>query len=156
MLKIAGIGELIFSQNADDILKTYALSSCVAVIVYNPLKKKAGLIHIALPNHENIEVIKKRPYYFANTGVPLLIDGMCQKYGCYKDDLKITLIGGAMSKRIDDIFNIGIKNLQMIKKILNNYNLKYQATEIGGMLSRTVEIDVATGLIEVYSQPINF
>ncbi|MDF2685518.1 MAG: cheD1 [Clostridia bacterium] len=156
MVRIAGIGELIFSQSSDDILKTFALSSCVAVIAYNSLRRKAGLIHIALPCSDNIDDIKKRPHYYAETGVPLLIESMCRKFVCSKDDLTISLYGGAISARKDDIFNIGVRNLQAVRRILNNYNLKINANEIGGKLSRTVEIDVATGLIKVKSQPINF
>jgi chemotaxis protein CheD len=152
---IAGIGEMIFSRNSDDILKTFALSSCVAVIAYSCPEKKAGLIHIALPYSDDDDEIKKRPHYYAESGIPLFINNIYMRFGSSINDISISLYGGAVSLRQDDIFNIGSRNLRAVGSILKNYNLKYHADETGGKLSRTVEINVANGLVRVQSQPIN-
>jgi len=58
MVKIIGIGEYAISSSEDDIIKTYALASCVGLVVYNPIAKIVGMVHIALPD-SNINRDKK-------------------------------------------------------------------------------------------------
>ena len=70
---VVGIGEYCVSNDPDDIIKTFALGSCVAVIMYDKIKKIAGLIHIALPYSEiSDEKREKLPGYFADSGFTLL------------------------------------------------------------------------------------
>ena len=45
-----GIGEYKVTSNKEHVLKTYALGSCVAIIIYEKIKKIAGLLHVALPD----------------------------------------------------------------------------------------------------------
>ena len=154
MKKVVGIGEMIISNNIEDSIKTFALASCVAVVVYSPLKKIGGMIHIALPNPPSNEDKIMRKCYYASTGVPHLINTMCNSYGCIKEELKISLYGGANSIRIDDVFNIGRKNLDIIKKILNQNNLRFTDVETGKNVSRTIELNMLTGEVTVSCQQI--
>ncbi|GAB1483918.1 hypothetical protein MASR2M78_27350 [Treponema sp.] len=55
-----GIGEWAVSKSIDDVIKTYALGSCVAVIIYDAKAKVGGLIHVALPD-SSIDA-EKGPY----------------------------------------------------------------------------------------------
>jgi len=154
MLKVVGIGEMATSIDKDVILKTYALSSCVAVIAYSPQKRASGLIHVALPASSDIDHIKERPCYYAKTGIPLLIESMCTKYGCAKTELQISLYGGAGTGRHNDMFNIGEKNLHAVKKALQKMQLCYEERDVGGMICRTVEMKVDTGLVKVSLLPL--
>ena len=155
MKKIAGIGECIVSNNRDDVLITCALASCVGMTVYDPEKNAAGMAHIALPapdrSNDNGSI---RPYYYASTAVPLLISRMCDQYGCAENRLKIRLFGGADSLREKDMFQIGRKNLSVIKDLLAQMGLRYDASETGGKYSRTLEMDVSSGIIKLTLQPI--
>ena len=45
-----GIGEWAVSADASRALKTFALGSCVAVLIYDVKIRVAGMIHIALPD----------------------------------------------------------------------------------------------------------
>ena len=155
MVRIAGIGEMVLSGDTDDVLKTFALSSCVAVIAYDMKYKTAGLIHIALPSSMNTEDSGRRPHYYAETGLPLLLRGLCQNNRCVKTNLRFSVIGGAEPARTKDYFAIGKKNLQKVLEMLSELELNYQATEIGGTVSRTVEFHVATGILKVYSQAMS-
>lgn len=154
MDKIVGIGELAISNNLGDKLKTFALASCVGVTVYSPIRKVAGMIHVALPNPYEKEDGDNNPSYYAHTGIPLLINKICLEYGCLKGELEINLYGGAESIRKNDVFNIGSKNISAVKKILWDMYLKFNAIEIGGRVSRTLEMDVDTGTVKVITQPI--
>jgi chemotaxis protein CheD len=108
MDRIVGIGEFVISNHREDIIKTFALASCVAVTAYSSSNRVAGMIHIALPSSSRDVGPNVRPGYYAVTGVPSFINRMCSEYGCYKKDLKIGLYGGSNSIN-EDIFLIGKK-----------------------------------------------
>lgn len=151
---IIGIGEWAVSNNQEDVLKTFALASCVAVTVYSPIRRVGGMIHIALPSPPFTGGIPDRKGYYATTGIPLLLHEMRNRYGCNKGELDIQLFGGARSVSDRDVFQIGQRNLDTIQGILKGLHLKYRATETGGTYSRSLRMEVATGRIEVTYQPI--
>ena len=64
---VVGIGEYRVSRQKNAVLKTYALSSCVAVTAYSPAQQAAGMIHIALPAPFTGAQGQLRPAYYAVT-----------------------------------------------------------------------------------------
>ena len=71
------IGGLDVSNVTEETIRTLALGSCIAVIIYDPLKKVAGMIHFALPDSKaNPDKAEVMPGYFADTGIPLLLEKM--------------------------------------------------------------------------------
>ncbi len=155
MYKVIGIGEYNISNDQTDIIKTYALSSCVAVTAYCPRMKAAGMVHVALPEYTGNDVPPNEGYY-ASTGIVALIDKLCMKYSCKKDDLIIRIYGGANSTNKNDVFRIGEKNISAVMEALSGLGLKIDKAEIGGFVSRTIELDVATGQVKMLTQPFNF
>lgn len=156
MDKIVGIGEYAISNHQEDSLKTFALASCVAITAYNPLIKVAGMIHIALPTPSDREDGKRRPGYYATSGIPLLVNKMCKEYGCKIEDLQIKLYGGAQSIRNDDYFRIGQRNCSVVRDTLLGMKIKVLEAQIGGTVSRSLKMNVQTGLIIMTTLPINF
>lgn len=155
MDRIVGIGEYVISNNKSDIIKTFALATCVAVTVYSALKTTAGMVHIVLPHPTSSGNDKSQnPYYYATTAVPALINEMQLRYGCKKDELDIKLFGGAKSVFGNDIFNIGNKNVEMVKKVLGEMGLRYSVADTGGVNSRTLIMEIADGTVRVLLQPI--
>jgi chemotaxis protein CheD len=155
MYKVIGIGEYNVSNNQTDIIKTFALASCVAVTAYCPRKKAAGMVHVALPVYTGKEVPPNRGYY-ASTGIVYLVGKLCRKYGCKMDELIIQIYGGANSIHVNDMFKIGEKNILAVMEALSGLGLKIHKAEIGGFVSRTIELDVATGKIKMSTLPIKF
>lgn len=146
MEKIVGIGGIAVSDTSGDLIKTYSLASCVAVTAYCQAKHTAGMIHVALPEHKKQKDWRSQPpCYYATLGVPLLLEQMCIKFGCPKELLEIELFGGADSVNQNDMFHIGTENVKAVIEMLKQWNLSYLATETGGINSRTLELDVATG-----------
>ena len=146
---IVGLGEIGISDNENAIIKTFALGSCVAMTVFHPQKRVAGMIHIVLPSPLSSSDAKERPGYFAETGLPLLFESITKKYGCSKHQLVIQLFGGADSKNENDIFRVGKKNIIAIETILKEMGLTVKNTDLGGNESRTVEMAVSTGTVKV-------
>ncbi len=146
-----GVGELKVSGNTFEELKTYALGSCVAVIIYDTRECIAGMIHIALPySSTDLERALRQPAYFADTGLSLLLDEMGRR-GATKARSWIKIAGGANVLNIDFDFDIGKRNLLAVKKILWNRNLGPIARDTGGNMSRTVSVRVDNGEVMVSS-----
>jgi len=156
MDKIIGIGDYVISDDPEDLIKTFALSSCVAVTAYNPFLHLAGMIHIALPNPADPEDAQRRPGYYASSGLPILINKLCWKYGSRRKDLQIKIFGGANSLRTNDYFKIGAKNIKAVREILLSMNLEIVDADIGGVISRSITMGVLTGKIKIVVLPINF
>ncbi|MDI3529245.1 MAG: chemotaxis protein CheD, partial [Thermoanaerobacter sp.] len=57
------------------ILTTIGLGSCVGIVLYDPLTKIAGLVHIMLPYSDKISDNSNK-LKFADTGIQILIEEM--------------------------------------------------------------------------------
>jgi chemotaxis protein CheD len=146
-----GIGEYAVSKNPEEKIKTFGLGSCVAIIVLDPKARSVGLMHIALPDSSiNPEKAEKLPGYFADTGIPFLLSEMA-KLGSNANGqgLIFKLVGGAQVMDPNQRFNIGKRNVITIKKILWKHNLAVVAEEVGGNISRTVDVDAGTGRVTI-------
>ncbi|MDA8443183.1 MAG: chemotaxis protein CheD [Peptococcaceae bacterium] len=153
---VIGIGGLAVADRPDATLKTFALASCVAVTAYSQALRVGGMIHIGLPGPPDAGESAARPGYYATTGVPLLLHTLGTKYGCQARELSLGVFGGADSTRADDIFRIGARNLAAVFAELAALELQAVLTDTGGNLSRTLVLEVGTGRVEVFTQPITF
>lgn len=148
-----GIGEWSVSNDAADQLKTYALGSCIAVLIYDGSLGIAGMIHIALPESKaDPERARKLPGYFADTGLPLMIEEM-KKLGATREHVWVKLAGGASMMDPTGFFDIGKRNLLAAKRILWGSSLGAIAEDTGGTMSRTVTLVVANGETILSSGP---
>ena len=60
------IGDMIVSDNMDDVLVAYGLGSCVAVCLYDPVIKVGGMLHALLPSPPNGDSQPKNPAKFVD------------------------------------------------------------------------------------------
>ncbi|GAB4327896.1 MAG: chemoreceptor glutamine deamidase CheD [Calditrichia bacterium] len=151
-LKMVGIGEVGISNNPDDVIKTMALGSCVAVIFLAPKIRAAGMAHVALPDSSiggnRAEQLKG---YFADKAVPYLVEQF-KKLGVEKNsDIIVKIAGGATIMDPNGVFNIGKRNILAIKKVLWKNRLAPRAEDVGDNFSRTVWIEMKTGKVFVSS-----
>jgi chemotaxis protein CheD len=157
MLNITvGIGDICVTRNKEESLKTYALGSCIALVLFDEQTGTGGMAHIALSNSKvNREKSIKKPGYFVDTGVPLLLKEM-QKYspGIDRSKLKAYIIGGASIYEYKDFFKIGENNIKSAKKLLREIGIKITQEDTGKQISRTVELEVSTGRVIVSNQKI--
>ena len=144
-----GIGEYEVSSDPDSVIKTYALGSCVAVIIYDSINKIGGMIHIALPDSEiNRIKAEKHPAYFADTGLPLLFRKM-NLMGAKRNNSSIKMAGGASVIKSCESFDIGKRNILAVKKILWNKKLGIKKDDISGNHSRTVSLNISDGTVTI-------
>lgn len=149
---IVGIGEAAASKTPDDEIKTFALGSCVAVIILDPKTRAGAMVHIALPDSK-IDPVKAQqlPGYFADTGLPHLFKLLAKFDSAPHPGLIIKLIGGANVLQQQDHFQIGKRNVTAIKKILWDMKLPITAEDVGENHSRTVTVELKTGKVFVSS-----
>lgn len=153
-LIVLGVGDLGATASRGHMLKTFALGSCVAVVLLDPKLRAVGMVHVALPDSQtNAERAKEHPGYFADTGIPALLEAMA-KLGCDANGkgMIVKLAGGARVLDLSPKFDIGKKNVLAVKRHLWSLRLGPTGEDVGGSLSRTVEVAVDDGLVQIYSK----
>ena len=149
---VVGVGDIKVSSDPEEVLVTYALGSCIALILYDPEKKAAGMLHYMLPlSKTSPEKAASNPAMFADTGIPLLFKEMF-RLGCRKKHLVVKAAGGGTIKDEKGVFNIGNRNHTVLRKILWKNEILLAAEDVGGRKSRTVRIYVEDGLTLVSCQ----
>ncbi|EGD52885.1 CheD [Thermoanaerobacter ethanolicus JW 200] len=122
------------------ILTTIGLGSCVGIVLYDPITKISGLVHIMLPYSNKISDNSNK-LKFADTGIQVLIEEMV-KLGANPKRLISKIAGGAQmfsSKINSDIMNIGERNAVATKEVLGKLGIPIVAEDIGGNYGRTIE-----------------
>lgn len=148
--KIVGLSDLKISDNPSDVLITFSLGSCLAVVAYDRKQHRAGLLHVMLPD-SGIEKLSKsfiafNPFKYVDTGVPELFRKH-YKLGANKRDLCIGVFGGAQVFDRQDYFNIGKRNYLALRKLLWKEGVLITHEHVGSNVHRTVSIDVKSGII---------
>ncbi len=142
---VVGISDLRVSNVKKDCLVTYALGSCIAVAVYDPLVKVGGLLHYMLPDSTlDSEKAREHPGMFADTGIPLLFKS-CYKLGAEKKRMVIKVAGGARIMDDMNYFRIGQKNLTALRRIFWKNNVLIDVEDTGENFNRTVRLEISTG-----------
>ncbi len=143
-----GIGDLSVATGEKEI-KTYALGSCVALVVWDSALKAGGMVHIALPESQiNLDKAKEKPGYFADTGCPLLFSEL-KRLGANRKTCWVKMIGGSSILDENNTFDIGRRNALAVKKYLWKIGLALTSEDCGGNISRTVSLLVPTGELAI-------
>ena len=144
---VVGIGDCQVSKDPESTIVTYALGSCIAVLVHDPVAGVGGLLHFMLPE-ASLDPAKaeRNPFVFADTGIPALFRTAYQ-LGAEKRRLLVTVAGGAQMMDPQGTFNIGKRNCLAMRKILWKAGVLVQAEHLGGSVSRTVRLEVGAGKV---------
>ena len=154
MEHIVGIGGFALSGNQSDMIKTFALSTCVALVYYSMRKHVMGMSHIQLPIAQNWRE-GDQPSRYADLAPEHLLSEM-KKFGVGKSELLVSLYGGIDSSDPNDCFRIGEKNIASVKTALRSLGLVYSDVDTGGNDSRTLMAYVSNGVVEVVRRPMAF
>ena len=142
---VVGVAEGKVTVNREDVLTTYALGSCIAVMAHDARAGVGGLLHLMLPDSAlDAQKAAARPWMFADSGIRELFTGM-RRLGADLKRSSIWLAGGAQVVANADMFNIGKRNCLAVRKLLWQEGLIVRGEDVGGTVSRTVRLDVATG-----------
>lgn len=142
-----GIAEIKISKSPY-VLRT-TLGSCMGVVLYQPDLKIGGISHIMLAKDPMGRDKQKNPGKYAETAIPILIQGM-EKEGCRAGTYYARIFGGAsMFKSMNSNFlqHIGEDNITEVKEILAKYNIPLLVEDVGGTEGRTISLYLDDGRI---------
>lgn len=146
---IIGIAEFVVVHNPA-VLITIGLGSCVAIAIRDPVARFGGLSHILLPSISESNN-KSNPMKFADSAIGIVVDKLLEK-GCVKSRLEAKIAGGASMFNISgNTINMGERNVEAVKKKLNELKIPLLASDTGSNYGRTVEFHIASGIMYVKS-----
>ncbi len=149
---VVGIADMAVGS-AGDLLVTHALGSCLGIVAHDPQARVGGMLHVMMPTSAiNEEKAREKPAMFVDTGVPELFLA-CYRAGARKERMIVKVAGGA-SRAQDgepDSFQIGRRNMTMLRKLLWKNGVLIRAQDVGGNGSRDLIYDVGTGEVSVRS-----
>lgn len=148
---IVGISDIKVSNNAADVIVTYALGSCIGIVVFDPIAKVGGLLHYMLPESAlDQNKARENPAMFADTGIPLLFKS-CYKLGAEKRRMIVKAAGGASILDDTNFFRIGQKNIMAMRKIFWKNNVMIDKEDTGLNYNRTIRLEMSTGKVFIRS-----
>ena len=152
MKHIVGVADMIVSGQPEDVIVTHALGSCLGITVYDPHAQVGGLLHVMLPlSTIDSQKATEAPCMFVDTGVPRLFLE-AYRLGAQKGRLQVRVAGGAAIRKNDegeDHFQIGKRNMVMLRKLLWKNGVLIAAEDVGGSDSRTMTLTLATGEVTI-------
>ena len=152
MERVVGISEYVVSADSRDTLVTYALGSCIGLMLHDPVAGVAGLLHAMMPaSTTNGEKAAETPAMYVDTGTLALLQALFDQ-GAKRVNLVAKVAGAASTVDHDELFRIGDRNHIMLRKVLWKNGILITAEDVGGRESRTVYLDVGTGRTLVRSE----
>ena len=85
---------------------------------------------------------------FVDTGVPALFRAAYQ-LKADKHRVVISVAGGAQIMDSGGFFNIGARNYDALTGLLRQHNLQTHAEQVGGLVNRTMYLNLATGEVRL-------
>jgi chemotaxis protein CheD len=146
---VVGISDCKVTRDADAVLVTYALGSCIAVAMHDPLTKVSGLLHYMLPESAlDARKAEQNPFMFADSGISRMLEAL-QAAGGDGKRMVVRLTGGAQVLDSQGVFQIGKRNYLAARRILWKAGILVAAEAVGGEVSRTTRLEVGTGRLWV-------
>lgn len=147
-----GIGDLRIERDGH-ILSVCSLGSCVAAILYDPVNKIGGMVHVILPENSSSNGREFNPRRFADTGIKILVKEIVSA-GAERFYLKAYLVGGAnlfptLSQQLAK--NIGRENAEAVRRILQKEHIPIIAEDTGGNYGRSIEFYISSGEVWIKS-----
>ena len=149
MRRIIGVADMGLSDSPEELLITYSLGSCIAVVVFDPVASVGGMLHYMLPESSlDPEKAEKNPCMFADTGITHLFKNS-YLMGARKEHMVVKTVGGAQILDPKGVFNIGKRNYLAMRKIFWKNNVAIAAEHVGGEVNRTVRLEMGSGRVIV-------
>ncbi|KMK77235.1 chemotaxis protein CheD [Alkalihalobacillus pseudalcaliphilus] len=132
-------------------LRTSGLGSCVGIVLYDSLKKVAGMAHIMLPDSKQARQMVPNRAKYADTAIDDLVETMLNM-GASRQFIKAKLAGGAQMFSFagsSNLMRIGPRNTEAVKEKLKELHIPIVSEDIGGKSGRTIEFDSVTQLLHI-------
>jgi len=148
---VVGVGDMAAANNGSVILSTFALGSCIGVVMHDAATRSSALLHFMLPD-SNIspEKAAKQPAMFADTGFAAMMKAFLGLKGG-SSRAKVYIAGGAGVISGTDAFKIGERNIAAARIFVQRLGLNVVAADVGGINNRTLHLNIGTGELTMKS-----
>lgn len=147
------MGALTVSLDQKHVLETF-VGSCVALCLFDPHAKVAGMAHVMLPEGNKKSPNPNNSGKYADQAVESLLNIILQNGGKL-GRIHAKIAGGAnmfTHERGTALFNIGEKNVHALRKFLKSHEIPIVAEDVGLNYGRKVEFNVKSGELVVSSR----
>jgi chemotaxis protein CheD len=139
-----------------EVLSAHGLGSCVAVVLYDPVRKVGGIAHPMLPSSRH-HGSSANPGKFVDTAVEALVHSL-EGRGSATAALRAKLVGGAnmFSSLAYQAVPIGMRNAAAAREALASLGIPIVGEDLGGAQGRTIQFSLSDGKVEVrkLNQPV--
>ena len=135
-----------------DMLMTYALGSCLGLMLYDPEVCIGGLLHAMLPSSKiNLNKAKDNPFMFVDTGVPEMLSQLLDA-GAKRSRLVAKVAGCASPLGRSKSFDVGKRNYSVLEQVFFKNKIQVDSKAIGRTDNLTVFFNVSTGSVTIKSK----
>ena len=128
----------------DPYLVDTILGSCVAVCLYDPIKKIGGINHFMLPFWNGTGLASPK---YGNIAIQKLVDKMLLM-GSSRVNIQAKIFGGGeVVETKTNMFKIGERNIEVAQNMLKELNIKITGKSVGGKLGRKIRFNTETGVV---------
>ncbi|WP_018922531.1 chemotaxis protein CheD [Salsuginibacillus kocurii] len=125
------------------LLRTSGLGSCIGLVIYDEQCQRAVMAHVMLPDSSMSKPGALNIAKYADTAIAAAIEKL-ESFGSMKINMQAKIAGGAQMFSFagsSEIMRVGPRNVEAVKKFLNNYQIRLIAEDTGGSNGRTIEFD---------------
>ena len=144
---VAGIGEMVITTNPNAALVAYGLGSCIALAMWDPKARVAGLAHFMLPSG----TLTNPPVKFVDSGLLQFFSEFKRRGGDPKRAEMKAAGGAEMLAVMASTMEIGKRNAEALQAALGAHGLRLHRSDLGGKAGRTVQLEPSTGRLLVKS-----
>ncbi len=146
-----GMGEIV-TTSSPNVLSSLGLGSCIALVLYDPVEKIAGMAHIMLPDSSmrSKSCNNTKPGKYADNAVDALINELDSK-GASRKRIKAKVAGGSkmFSFEISALLSIGEQNVKKVLDLLDSHSIPLEGCDTGGSRGRSVRFNILECILEV-------
>lgn len=140
----------LFADNEQHMVTT-VLGSCIAVCLWDPVKRLGGINHYLLPlwNGEGLPTPR-----YGNVAIPRLIEKLVF-LGSDPKKLQAKIFGGAaLWHKAEGLMSIGERNLELAEDMLSEACIPILNADVGGNRGRKIIFDTAEGSVFLRRHPL--
>jgi chemotaxis protein CheD len=145
------MAQAVVSRTPGDVLVSLGLGSCIGLALVDPTTGVAGLAHIVLPTRDVNNGKDSPAAKHADTAVPALLEELI-KARARRSSIEAVLCGGASmftGAGAGTTAQIGHRNARGTRLALAAHGIRVRAEDTGGNAGRSIEVDVATGVVSI-------
>lgn len=135
-----GMSEITLSESPKTTFVIPGLGSCIALVIYEPKSRVAGMAHVLLPDSSQAAAVEA-PGKFADTAVPRLIEALVAR-GAKPSALVAKMAGGAQMFKGGPSLSVGERNIEAVTRALETFHVPLLASDVGGTLGRSIRFEV--------------